>query len=100
VPVAALTVFRDLLTQLTDVARQDSVSITLGKCSIAAATCRISATSTVKTRGRIENLMELVSAAREYETRAPEPVARRLRRSVVAAVRRRRRGGTRDAACS
>ena len=40
--------------------------------------------------GRIENLMELVSAAREYESRESRAVARRLRRSAVAAVGRRR----------
>ena len=39
---------------------------------------------------RIENLMELVSAAREYETREPERLARRLRRSAVAALGSRR----------
>ena len=42
--------------------------------------------------GRIENLAELVSAAREYETRSAGAVARRLRRSAVAAVGRRRGG--------
>ena len=39
-------------------------------CSIDPATCRICATSEARTpKARIENLMELVSAAREYETR-------------------------------
>ena len=46
--------------------------------------------------GRIENLMELVSAAREYETREAGAVARRLRRSAVAALGRRQ--GSRAAA--
>mgnify|MGYP003693940065 CR=1 FL=1 len=46
---------------------------------------------------RIENLAELVSAAREYESREPEPSAGRLRRSAVAALRRRRGTGDREA---
>ena len=50
--------------------------------------------------GRIENLMELVSAAREYETRSPEPSLGGLRRSAVAALGRRRRSGlARTRAC-
>ena len=43
-------------------------------------------------KSRIENLMELVSAAREYETARSRAVARRLRRSAVAALGRRRGG--------
>ena len=40
--------------------------------------------------GRVENLAELVSAAREYESREPEPSLERVRRSPVAALGRRR----------
>ena len=72
--VAALTVFRDLLTQLTEIARQDSVSITLGKVLDRSGYLQdLRDEHSEDAEGRIENLMELVSAAREYETRAPEP---------------------------
>ncbi len=40
--------------------------------------------------GRVENLAELVSAAREYESREPEPALCGLRRPPVAPLRRRR----------
>ena len=44
------------------------------RCSIGAATCRTCARSAArKPKRRIENLAELVSAAREYESREPEP---------------------------
>ena len=44
------------------------------KCSISPATCGICARTRARSReGRIENLMELVSAAGEYESREPEP---------------------------
>ena len=46
---------------------------------------------------RIENLAELVSAAREYESREPEPSLDRFRRSPVAALRCRRRAGDANA---
>ena len=44
------------------------------RCSTRAATCRICAKSAARRpKSRIENLAELVSAAREYETRTAEP---------------------------
>ena len=63
--------------------RQDARSDRLPEATCATRTAK-------KPNERIENLMELVSAAREYETREPEAVARRVRRSPVAAVRSRR----------
>src|SRR5436190_1150568 len=72
--LAALTVFRDLISQLTEIARQDSVSITLGKVLDRSGYLQdLREERSEDAEGRLENLMELVSAAREYETRAPEP---------------------------
>jgi DNA helicase-2/ATP-dependent DNA helicase PcrA len=72
--VSALTAFRDLLVQLTEIARQDSVSITLGKVLDRSGYLQdLRDEKSEDAESRIENLMELVSAAREYETRAPEP---------------------------
>ena len=72
--VASLAVFRDLIVQLTEVARQDSVSITLGKVLDRSGYLQdLREERSEEAEGRVENLMELVSAAREYETRAPEP---------------------------
>jgi DNA helicase-2/ATP-dependent DNA helicase PcrA len=67
-------VFRDLLVELTDIARQDSVSITLGKALDRSGYLQdLREEHSEDAEGRIENLMELVSAAREYEVRSPEP---------------------------
>jgi DNA helicase-2/ATP-dependent DNA helicase PcrA len=72
--VSALTMFRDLLVELTEIARQDSVSITLGKVLDRSGYLQdLRDEKSEEAESRIENLMELVSAAREYETRAPEP---------------------------
>ena len=71
---AALAAFRDLLVQATEVARQDSVSITLGKVLDQSGYLQdLRDERSEEAESRIENLAELVSAAREYETRAPEP---------------------------
>ena len=71
---ASLAAFRDLLLRLTDIARQDSVSITLGKLLDQSGYLQdLRDERSEEAESRIENLMELVSAAREYETRAPEP---------------------------
>ena len=72
--IAALTTFRDLMVELTDIARQDSVSITLGKVLDRSGYLKdLREERSEDAEGRIENLQELVSAAREYESRGPEP---------------------------
>ena len=71
---ASLAAFRDLLVALTDIARQDSVSITIGKILDRSGYLQdLRDERNEDAEGRIENLAELVSAAREYESREPEP---------------------------
>ena len=71
---ASLTAFRDLLTGLTAMAGEDTVSIALGKVIDRSGYLQdLREERTEEAESRIENLMELVSAAREYETRSPEP---------------------------
>ena len=68
--VASLRVFRDLIVGLADAARQDSVSITIGKMLDRTGYLNdLREENSEEANERIENLMELVSAAREYETR-------------------------------
>jgi len=72
--VASLTAFRDLIVSLSDMARRESVSIALGKVLDQSGYLRdLREDRSEEAQGRIENLMELVSAAREYETRESEP---------------------------
>jgi DNA helicase II / ATP-dependent DNA helicase PcrA len=72
--IASLTTFRDLITGMTAMARQESVSIALGKVLDQSGYLQdLREERSEEAEGRIENLMELVSAAREYETRHPEP---------------------------
>jgi DNA helicase-2/ATP-dependent DNA helicase PcrA len=71
--VASVTAFRDLLAGLTAVAREDSVSITLGKVLDQSGYLQdLRDERSEEAEGRIENLMELGSAAREYEVRGAE----------------------------
>src|SRR6266550_964311 len=71
---ASLTAFRDLIVRLTDVARQESVSIAIGKMLDQSGYLQdLRDDRTEDAEGRIENLAELVSAAREFESREPEP---------------------------
>jgi DNA helicase-2/ATP-dependent DNA helicase PcrA len=68
--VASLRVFRDLINALALVARQDSVSIVLGKVLDQTGYLNsLREENTEEANERIENLMELVSAARDYEAR-------------------------------
>jgi DNA helicase-2/ATP-dependent DNA helicase PcrA len=70
---ASLRVFRDLIAGLADVARKESVSITMGKMLDQTGYLNdLRDENTEEANERIENLMELVSAAREYETREQE----------------------------
>jgi DNA helicase-2/ATP-dependent DNA helicase PcrA len=72
--LASLTAFHDLLVNLTGMAAEDSVSIALGKVLDRSGYLRdLRDERSEDAEGRIENLLELVSAAREYESRSPEP---------------------------
>jgi DNA helicase-2/ATP-dependent DNA helicase PcrA len=71
---ASLAVFRDLIVTLTDIARQDSVSIAIGKMLDRSGYLQdLREDRSEDSEARIENLAELVSAAREYESREAEP---------------------------
>ena len=71
--VTSLRTFRDLILALADVARRDPLSITLGKVLDQTGYLQdLREDKSEESQGRIENLMELVSAAREYEGREPE----------------------------
>jgi len=71
---ASLSAFRDLIAGLTSMAARDTVSIALGKVIDQSGYLQdLREERTEEAESRIENLMELVSAAREYETRNPEP---------------------------
>ena len=73
-PLASLTAFRELIDNLTVVAAADPVSIALGKVLDRSGYLQdLRDERSEEAEGRIENLMELVSAAREYESRNPEP---------------------------
>src|SRR6478752_1147727 len=70
----SLTTFRDLIVSLTEIARQDSVADTIGKILDRSGYLKdLREDRSEDSEGRIENLAELVSAAREYEGREPEP---------------------------
>jgi DNA helicase-2/ATP-dependent DNA helicase PcrA len=72
--VASLAVFRDLIVELTAIAATEPVSIALGKVLDRSGYLQdLRDERSEEAEGRIENLAELVSAAREYETRHPEP---------------------------
>jgi len=67
-------VFRDLIIALTEMARVDTVSIAVGKALDQSGYLRdLREDRSEEAEARIENLAELVSAAREYEARDPEP---------------------------
>jgi DNA helicase-2/ATP-dependent DNA helicase PcrA len=71
---ASLAAFRDLLTELAAMATEDSVSIALGKVIDRSGYLQdLRKERTEEAEGRVENLMELLSAAREYEASSPEP---------------------------
>jgi DNA helicase-2/ATP-dependent DNA helicase PcrA len=71
---ASLAAFRDLIVGLTQMAARESVSIALGKVIDQSGYLQdLREERSEEADSRIENLMELVSAAREYESRTPEP---------------------------
>ena len=72
--VASLAAFRDLISALADVARRESVSVLIGKVLDQSGYLRdLREDKSEESEARIENLMELVSAAREFESREVEP---------------------------
>jgi DNA helicase-2/ATP-dependent DNA helicase PcrA len=72
--VASLRAFRDLVVNLSEVARHEPVSIALGKTLDQTGYLKaLRDENSEEANERLENLMELVSAAREYELREPEP---------------------------
>src|SRR5262247_233118 len=71
---ASLTVFRDLIVKLTEMARRESVSIAIGKMLDQSGYLQdLREDRSEDSESRVENLAELVSAAREYESREAEP---------------------------
>ena len=71
---ASLAAFKDMITTLAAVARNEPVSVLLGKVLDQSGYLRdLREDRSEESEGRIENLMELVSAAREYESREHEP---------------------------
>jgi DNA helicase-2/ATP-dependent DNA helicase PcrA len=71
---ASLAAFRDLLTGLTMMAATESVSVALAKVLDQSGYLQdLREERSEEAEGRVENLAELVSAAREYETRTPDP---------------------------
>ena len=71
--LASLKVFRDLILGLADVARQETAAVTVARTLDQSGYLQaLREEKTEEAEGRIENLNELVSAAREYETREPE----------------------------
>ena len=72
--LASLTAFRDLILNLATMAPEEPVSIALGKMLDRSGYLQdLRDERSEEAEGRIENLLELVSAAREYETRNTEP---------------------------
>jgi DNA helicase-2/ATP-dependent DNA helicase PcrA len=72
--LASLTAFRDLVVNLTAMAAEEPVSVALGKALDRSGYLQdLRDERSEDAEGRIENLLELVSAAREFESRNPEP---------------------------
>jgi DNA helicase-2/ATP-dependent DNA helicase PcrA len=71
--LTSLRTFRDLIVNLADAARQDTVSIAIGKMLDQTGYLQaLREENSEDANDRIENLMELVSAARDYESHDPE----------------------------
>jgi len=70
----SLAAFRDLLVSVTEVARRDTVSTAIGKMLDQSGYLQdLRDERSEEADGRVENLAELVSAAREYESSGAEP---------------------------
>jgi DNA helicase-2/ATP-dependent DNA helicase PcrA len=71
---ASLAAFRDLIVNLTEMARRESVSIAIGMMLDQSGYLQdLREDRSEDSENRVENLAELVSAAREYESREAEP---------------------------
>jgi DNA helicase-2/ATP-dependent DNA helicase PcrA len=71
---ASLTAFRDLIVSLTDIARAEPLSTAIGKILDRSGYLQdLRDERSEDAEARAENLAELVSAAREFEGRDPEP---------------------------
>ena len=69
----SLRTFRDIIVSLAEAARHDSVSIAIGKMLDQTGYLQaLREENSEDANDRIENLMELVSAARDYESHDPE----------------------------
>ena len=72
--LSSLAVFRDLIVKLTEMASRESVSVALQKMLDQSGYINdLREDRSEEAHARIENLLELVSAAKEYESRDPEP---------------------------
>ena len=72
--ITSLSAFRDLLMNLSAMAAEEPVSLALGKVLDRSGYLQdLREERSEEAEGRIENLLELVSAAREYESRNVEP---------------------------
>ena len=72
--LSSLTAFRDLIASLTEMARREPVSIAVGKVLEQSGYLHdLREERSEEAEARIQNLAELVSAAREYENRDPDP---------------------------
>ena len=71
---AALAAFRDLILSLTEMSGREPGSVAIAKVlDMSGYLQDLREERSEEAEGRIENLAELVSAAREYENRDPEP---------------------------
>jgi DNA helicase-2/ATP-dependent DNA helicase PcrA len=71
---ASLGAFRDLMLSLTEMSRREPASAAIAKVLDQSGYLQdLREERSEEAEGRIENLAELVSAAREYENRDPEP---------------------------
>ena len=71
--LASLVAFRDLMAGLADLARHEPLSATLGQLLDRTGYLpQLREERTEEAQGRLDNLMELVSAAREHEARETE----------------------------
>lgn len=71
---ASLAAFQELIVALADMARRETVSIAIGKVLGRTGYLQdLREEHTEEAQSRIDNLMELVSASREYESREAEP---------------------------
>lgn len=71
---ASLKAFQELVATLAEMATRETVSIAIGKALDETGYLRaLREENSEEAQSRIDNLMELASASREYETREPEP---------------------------